>query len=174
MLPRSAAGWEINLRHALGSGEGTAADRLSELARHQPVFLVFCQYPLSKDGLDDDEEVIAALEGFLEIRLPALIRRRAGGYPIRALLATDHQGSEHSLEARLDAKIRSGAESCGLHYRRLTEVEHVQWSHIKGYLDGLHPRPRDDVYRVLEREYQSLDHQRIGFQELADRLSRKL
>jgi hypothetical protein len=59
-------------------------------------------------------------------------------------------------------------------YRRLPEVQHVQWSHIKGYLDGLDPAPPSSVYRVLEQEYQRLDHGRISFRDLADRLSRRL
>jgi hypothetical protein len=173
-LPRSAAKWEIHLRYALPSGEGTAADLLSELARHRPVFLTLGEHPLSKDGLDDDEEAIAALEAFLEDRLPALLERCSGTHPVRVLLATDYERPEDSLEARLHVKLQRGARRHGVRYRRLPEVEHVQWSHIKGYLDGLVPPPPSAVYRTLEEEYQRLDHGRISFRDLADRLSRRL
>lgn len=173
-LPRSGAAWEINLRHAFPSGEGTAADLLSELARHRPVFLTLGEHPVSKEGLDYDEEAIAALEAFLEDRLPALLARCAGGHPVRVLLATDYEGPEDSLEARLYTKMQRGARRHGVRCRRLPEVTHVQWGHIKGYLDGLDPPPPSRVYRVLEQEYQRLDHGRISFRDLADRLSRRL
>jgi len=173
-LPRSGAAWEINLRHAFPSGEGTAADLLSELARHRPVFLTLGEHPVSKEGLDYDEEAIAALEAFLEDRLPALLARCAGGHPVRVLLATDYEGPEDSLEARLYTKMQRGARRHGVRCRRLQEVTHVQWGHIKGYLDGLDPPPPSTVYRVLEQEYQRLDHGRISFRDLADRLSRRL
>ncbi|MCG6869047.1 MAG: toll/interleukin-1 receptor domain-containing protein [Gammaproteobacteria bacterium] len=173
-LPRTGAAWEINLRRAFPAGEGTAADLLFEAARHRPVFLILGEHPLSKDGLDDDEEAIAALEEFLEDRLPTLLAGCTGTHPVRALLATDHERSDDSLEERLYTKIRRGARRQGVRYRRLPEVQHVQWSHIQGYLDGLDPPPPSSVYRVLKTEYQRLDHGRISFQELADRLSRRL
>lgn len=173
-LPRTGAAWEINLRHALESGDGTAADRLSEAARHCPVFLILGAYPLSRDELDGDEEAIAALEAFLEERLPALLAGCTAAYPIRVLLAIDHERPEDSLEPRLHAKIQRGATRWGIRYRRLPEVEHITWGHIKGYLDGLDRPPPPSVYQRLERVYRSLNHGQISFKDLAERLSRKL
>lgn len=173
-LARSGAAWEIHLRRAFQSGRGTAADLLAEAARHGPVILLIGRHPLSRDGLDEDEETIAALEEFLEDRLPALLKRCPGPHPVRALLATDYERPEESLERRLYAKIQRGAERHGIRCRRLPEVQHVQWSHIKGYLDGLQPAPPSAVYKTLEREYQRLDHGRVSFRDLAERLSRRL
>jgi hypothetical protein len=164
----------ITLRRAFPSGQGTAADLLAEAARHQPVFPLLGEHPLSRDALDEDEEAIAALEEFLEDRLPALLAGCRGPHPVRALLATDYERPEESLQQRLYTKIQRGAMRHGVRFRRLPEVEHIQWSQVKGYLDGLDPPAPSAVYRVLEAEYRRLDHGRISFQELAERLRRKL
>jgi hypothetical protein len=175
--PRTAAGWEINLRHAFPNGQGTAADLLAEVARNNPILLLIGKHPLSRDGLDDDEEVIAALEEFLNERLPALPALLAGcpgPHPVRALVATDHERPQDALADRLYVRMQRGAERHGIRVRRLPEVQHVTWGHIQGYLDGLDPPPETRVYETLKQVYERLDHDRISFQELAERLSRKL
>jgi hypothetical protein len=57
---------------------------------------------------------------------------------------------------------------------RLPEVKPVTWDHVQAYLDSRSPPPPDPVYRALEQAYLDLDHDRISFQELAERLSRRL
>ena len=173
-LPRSDAAWEINLRHAFPRGQGTAADLLAESARHGPVFLIIGRHPLSRDGLDDDEAAITALESFLEGRLPELIAGCPGPHPVRALLATDYERSGASLAERFRIHMRRGAERCGIAMLRLPEVKPVTWDHVQAYLDTLNPPAPDAVYRAVEQAYLALDHERISFRDLAERLSRRL
>ena len=181
-IPRTAAAWENHLRLGLtrgGDRGGTAEDLLRDAARTHPVFLVLSRLPIASGGADDfgglDEAEIAALEDFLQERLPRLlVNASAGAHPIRALLATHYSSEDDSLVERLDDAAYTGSRTHSLPYFKLPALRPLDWSDVENFLDNRPKRPPKHVVRKLKAAFDKLERDDMEFRDIIDLLGKVL
>jgi len=175
--PRTAAGWENHLRTGLLCGSdraGTAEDLLRDGLRAHPIFIVLGGRPL---GIEDLEEkvVLAALEEFLDDRLPALMKKVSDGrHPVHAMLALRYKDEEAPFVSTLGRSLAAGCRKNDIIYRPLLPLEPLTWDEVKDYLNELTPRPPDHVFERLREIFKNLDSANMEFHEITDLLDREL
>ncbi len=174
--PRTGAGWETHLVHALsrqGRRSGRAVDLLREAARKQSLFLIVNRLPIGAGDLDEAQQ--EGLEEFLSQNLPRLIVEASKGvHPIRALFATHYDTEADSLTERLDEKALGGCNAVGLRYQRLPAVKALQWSDVESYLFSRPKRPPKRVFRRLEECFDRLAENDLQFRDVIELLEREL